>query len=390
MSTLLRECELRVCDRYVSSALFGTVVAGIVDKIGRKRGCVLFAVLYSLHALMHLGTEFWQFLLARIIRPTQPPSHVPLPLTSPCVCSGVATTLLFCSFEAWMVSEHKRHFEPSLISYTFAWVSLGNSGSAVVAGLLADQLAGAFGALGPMMGTLPFLGAALLIVLTWPENYGNAECSAMRTLMRGAAAIRASPHVLLLGLMQMLFEGSMHAFVFLWTPVLQSVSGAEKRDLPCGQLFSCYMASLAVGSSAYRMLLGGGEGGGQGAGGVVFLLAGVAFSAAFMAKEFESAVLAFVVFEVCCGLYFPMISTLRSEHIPEESRGAVMSLFRLPVNVVVIVVLTGSSSWPSQLAFGILAVCQFAAAVCYFVFQQLPTVKSAHVKKAVKESKKSQ
>ena len=40
---------------YVSSALFGTVVASLVDKIGRKKGCLLFCILYGSHALLHLG-----------------------------------------------------------------------------------------------------------------------------------------------------------------------------------------------------------------------------------------------------------------------------------------------------------------------------------------------
>ena len=78
-----------------------------------------------------------------------------------------------------------------------------------------------------------------------------------------------------------------------------------------------------------------------------------------------------------------MISTLRSKILKEESRAAVMSLFRLPVNLVVVTVLLWSSSWPSQAVFVVLAGCQLAAAVTYYVL--LNTLQNIH---QVSESKK--
>jgi len=46
-----------------------------------------------------------------------------------------------------------------------------------------------------------------------------------------------------------------------------------------------------------------------------------------------------LIFEIGVGIYFPIIGTLKSTHIPEESRSAVMNLFRLPLNILVVVVL---------------------------------------------------
>lgn len=41
--------------------------------------------------------------------------------------AGIATSLLFSSFEAWMVCEHnKRGFEGAWLSETFGYLTLGN------------------------------------------------------------------------------------------------------------------------------------------------------------------------------------------------------------------------------------------------------------------------
>lgn len=48
---------------------------------------------------------------------------------------------------------------------------------------------------------------------------------------------------------------------------------------------------------------------------------------------------AFIVFEVCCGLYFPCFGTLRGKYMRESTRAAVMNFFRVPLNVMVVVVL---------------------------------------------------
>lgn len=37
---------------------------------------------------------------------------------------------------------------------------------------------------------------------------------------------------------------------------------------------------------------------------------------------------AFVLFEICCGVYFPAFGTLRGKYIPEQTRSAIMNFFR--------------------------------------------------------------
>lgn len=40
--------------------------------------------------------------------------------------------------------------------------------------------------------------------------------------------------------------------------------------------------------------------------------------------------------EFVVGLYFPTIGTLRGIYLPEEARAALMNLFRVPLNLIVL------------------------------------------------------
>ena len=70
---------------------------------------------------------------------------------------------------------------------------------------------------------------------------------------------------------------------------------------------------------------------------------------------------AFNMFEVTCGVYYPTISTLRSAYFPDATRASVMNIFRIPLNVVVVVILMNIASWGYGIVFylctGFLVVC---------------------------------
>ena len=44
---------------------------------------------------------------------------------------------------------------------------------------------------------------------------------------------------------------------------------------------------------------------------------------------------AFLAFEACVGLYFPMMGTLKGDIVPEDMRSTIYNLYRLPLNVIV-------------------------------------------------------
>ena len=185
-----------------SSMLFGTVAGSLADTLGRKRGALAYVVVYAASCATKHWRSYNVLMVGRVL-------------------GGVATSLLFSVFDAWLVAEHTaRGFEPAWLSSTFAnaqarrpasfTTSLrpltckpqaGNSLVAIAAGVIGEWAAGlspmrvlvaggddsaVADAGGPdgaiMVGgyCAPFdLAAAVLLVggvvilLTWSENYGE-------------------------------------------------------------------------------------------------------------------------------------------------------------------------------------------------------------------------
>ncbi|CAM6117418.1 unnamed protein product [Calypogeia fissa] len=348
-----------------SSMLFGTIVGSLADKHGRKRASITYCVTYILSCMTKHSPNYRVLMLGRIL-------------------GGIATSLLFSAFESWLVAEHfKRGFEAQWLSLTFSKaVFLGNGLIAILAGLVANTLAGTFG-LGPVS---PFDAAAVVlavgmavIIFTWPENYGDpSESKNLITQFQAAAtAIASDEKIALLGAIQSLFEGSMYTFVFLWTPALSP----RHENIPHGFIFATFMLSSMLGSSLASRLSGNTALKVESYMQVVFLIAAgslllpVIISVTVM--ETSSAditgskgisfsgrllLMGFCVFESCVGVFWPSIMKMRSQYIPEESRSTIMNFFRIPLNLFVCVVLYNVSAFPISAMFGMCAVFLLLAA----------------------------
>ena len=118
----------------------------------------------------------------------------------------------------------------------------------------------------------------------------------------------------------------MYIFVFMWTPALGG------SDLPFGMMFATYMMSCMLGSllfawtSSLKACL---------------VLATVAHSVVLVAESARTKYLAFLLFEVAVGMYFPAAGTTKARLVPDRQRASIYSLFRVPLNVIVVGTLLG-------------------------------------------------
>jgi len=124
----------------------------------------------------------------------------------------------------------------------------------------------------------------------------------------------------------------------MWTPVLKSFivdPDPEKGELPYGIIFSTFMVSCMTGSSLFSILV-------QRLSveklGVGILVVG-AISMLSVALRINETVsfIALNLFEVCVGLYFPTMGTMKGSIVPENKRAAIYNLFRIPLNFIVVV-----------------------------------------------------
>jgi MFS family permease len=307
-----------------ASMVLGTFVGSLADRFGRKSCCLLFGIVYSLSCLTKHSPDYSVLMAGRLF-------------------GGVATSLLFSVFESWMVKEHfSNGYSGNELSGTFTKAYFGNSVVAILAGLVGGMCADNFGPVGPFDASLCLLVlGTVAIFLTWTENYGDSATEGSNAgLMTGVHALMADSKLVAVGAVQSLFEGSMYTFVFMWTPALESQAQLiGESTIPHGTIFAIFMVSCMIGSmlvkefdnqkipaSTYMCY--------------VFPIAAAALAPACLGiGGFHVQVVGFCVFEGCCGVYFPTWGNLRSAVVPEELRSTILNLYRVPLNLIVVIVL---------------------------------------------------
>eukprot|EP00931_Biecheleriopsis_adriatica_P033738 TRINITY_DN19563_c0_g1_i1.p1 TRINITY_DN19563_c0_g1~~TRINITY_DN19563_c0_g1_i1.p1 ORF type:complete len:467 (+),score=63.64 TRINITY_DN19563_c0_g1_i1:49-1449(+) len=318
-----------------ASMVCGCFVGSLADRFGRKRLCLAYCVLYIVSCITKHWASYGILMLGRIT-------------------GGAATSLLFSCFECWMVSEHtSRHqFSQALLSYMFGLKFSIMYIVAVLAGLIAQFTVDMWPLTPIKEGSNVYVGgfcspfdasiACLVIAFTlicflWRENYGEKEnTSAALGLLEhakeAASQLVSDGKCLRLCLTVACFEGSMFAFVFNWTPALES----KAVPPPHGVIFALFMMAAICGASvatllshkmpAHKQLFAVSS-----LGAAAFVIAGLSAS-----RALQVCFASFLAIEFCVGWYFPSIGLVKSEVVQERIRGSMYNLFRVPLNAVVI------------------------------------------------------
>ncbi|KAG3226768.1 hypothetical protein PC129_g2689 [Phytophthora cactorum] len=312
---------------FLSSVVFGNFVGPLVDKYGRRNACLVYCALEVVINILEGVPIMTVLLVGRVL-------------------GGISTSLLFSAFESWMVTEHRQR---------------------VIAGLVAQITADAFGDVGPFRAAVVVTVIAAAFVFSWSENYGSPTEDDRKEIQKADNSEdsgETSDTGLLvdsyaLGLCYSLFEGAMYVFVFLWYPTLEAV--VPRGELPSGLVFSSFMLCIATGGKLFDLV------GNSWVREELLLLVTAAVSAVSLliptvSRNYQYILGGFLVFEVCVGLLSPCCATLRSKYFPKAELSTTLSLFRLPTNVLVVLGTGGASYFTSdQLYYGCSAVLVVAS-----------------------------
>lgn len=345
-----------------SSMVFGSFIGGMADQCGRRKFVVLFSLIYGMSCMTKHYKNFHILMLGRLL-------------------GGVATSLLFSVFDSWLIRAHSdAKIDRKYLSKSFSSASYGNSLVAIGAGLLANKAAssnklapffsseGTSAADAPESATTFYMGGYLnpfdiaLVALilcgivaatTWEENYGdkaapsgddgeskddNKQGPWYAALKNAGVVTWRNTDILLCGLISSLFEGSMYIFVFMWTPALTSLTpkkeGDESASLPFGLIFSTFMVCCMAGSSLFSVLVDRVRGEVMAVG--VFLVSSLSMAAICASKSDTLTFCCMNVFEMCVGMYWPIMGTMKGAIVPEDKRAAIYNLFRIPLNFIVL------------------------------------------------------
>ncbi len=197
--------------------------------------------------------------------------------------------------------------------------------------MAASVVARAAGFVAPFLLALAVLAVAfLLIARFWSENYGDATLD-VGAGFRGALEACRDPRVWLLGCVTALFEAAMYSFVFLWSPLLIGGVAAAgiAEELPFGLIFACFMVSIMMGSSLFSIALARGFAA-HDCLRAALALGAASLSAPLWTTDWRVLFVAFLTFELACGLYFPSSGTLRGKVRAALLPAIVLTLISLP------------------------------------------------------------
>lgn len=320
-----------------ASLVFGMVAGPLADRFGRRLSCVAYGIVYAVGCVLKHSGSFRVLMVGRLL-------------------AGAATSILFSSFEAWMVAEHNASgFSAAQLSATFSASTTANGLVAIASGVVSSAVREEYGPVGPFDVALALLVAVAAVTsTTWGENYGNESAPARETLAAAWRAVLADRSVLLTGLAQSLFEGAMYIFVFMWTPALESADGGLAVEH--GWVFACFMVCVLVGSELFSAAAAAGVPV-ERALSVAMAAAACALAAPAFTTVYAPRMLAFCVYEACVGVFWPCIGCLRGTNVPENVRATVSNIFRVPLNMIVIVVLLRIGDFKEANVFLAAAAC---------------------------------
>ena len=326
---------------FASSGISGPFVGGLADSLGRKRMTIVYFLIYMGSALCKPFQDYDILLLGRIL-------------------GGIGTSLLTTTFESWMVSEHqKRKYSQELLDDTLSKATILNSASAITAGIIAQISVGYYGYIAPfMLAICPLTSGLFICLIFWTENKGQTSSSGSLSLKDASSVI--STNLWILGGTQSLFLGAMYTFVFLWTPALSSDS------VPHGLVFSTFMAMICIGTTIFKCFSAQVEILPY----VIFVISAIScsLSAIFMGNNtivFSS----FMAFELACGIMFPTYGSLRSMYVPDEHRTTIMNIYRIPLNLFVVLVLVNKRFMSLKVVFGICCATHCISLFAWYFFR---------------------
>lgn len=164
----------------------------------------------------------------------------------------------------------------------------------------------------------------------------------------------------------------------MWTPALKSnvevaaeAAGEEIEESTAqylGLIFAAFMVSVMVGSSIFKIVGKSKE--------AIYVIplyvhATACFACACVAFFMENKIVVysmFLLFELTVGLFYPSYGMIKSEKIPEDIRSAVMNIFRMPLNLFVVLLLLKVKYLSPEIVFQVCTGAHFISFCCYYYF----------------------
>ena len=307
----------------VSALIFGPITGQLADKYGRKKFCRYYNYSVLLNIILRLLGDRLTAYLAQIV-------------------TGFGSGLINTTFEAWVVSESDREFmgyckeAERFRRKLFVKANLYDEIISILILIICAVVYSYLGIYAPFVISFTFSLLSLLVIAkNWKEN-ALSKSETIMAQMKGALREFKKGEVLGIGLIEGIVMACLNMFLFSWTPILkQSTSGGMNP----GFIFTSMVLTMIVGTKICKLL-------------IVYLycdyfisitgclfLQGIFLILTYYKDSFLERLIFLCAFDGLIGFYNPVNSVLKSKILVEKYRALLMNLFRVPLNIYVIIVL---------------------------------------------------
>lgn len=169
-----------------------------------------------------------------------------------------------------------------------------------------------------------------LSLLNYSEDKDTLKNNFLYKLKLALAALYEDKALLAVGIIESTFKIALSLFNFIWTPLLEETSHSLIHP---GAIFVCFMIARLIGSEVFEgakkilktntYILS-----------VFITITGAAsFWIEYQFGSFQLRLAMLIYFDGLSGIFMPLMSSLKSQMIPEKMRTTIMSFFRLPINL---------------------------------------------------------
>jgi MFS transporter, MFS domain-containing protein family, molybdate-anion transporter len=162
----------------------------------------------------------------------------------------------------------------------------------------------------------------------------------------------------------------------MWVPTLLSQN--PPGGVPTGCVFSALMMAITMGGLLFPPLqslfakLGSKATAPEASAAFIYLLGSVSMAVPALCLSgiyvtagdcFTKLIVSFLVMEFSVGLFMPVAGTLRSKYVPDSLQGAILNIFRLPLNAVVVAGTFATDHMPHADVYKGVSACLLLAAI---------------------------
>ena len=308
-----------------SALIFGPLIGSLSDVYGRKK----FAVLYNILVIINLSLR---------ITGIRDLAYVAQMLT------GMGASILNTSYEAWIVFEANKEFgnyneeKDKFLKKLFKSQSIIDSSVSIIISGICALAFKYYGILAPIFISMSLcLTSAIIISITWDENKPASTKSNAWSIYGEALQELKKREILTIGIIESIYQAVLNVFIFAWTPLLQLT--AENGVFNPGMAFINFVLMIILGTKIYEIFIINLKGNLYHSVSLCIIVEICAFATIYLEDSFLIRFVFCAIINGTCGFYQPANSIIKAKILPEKYRTTLMSIFRIPLNVYVIIIL---------------------------------------------------